>query len=851
MLENLILGVASLVSGPPTPFFEKEISFPAATFELSTEKPWNAVTIFTPDGSPAPELKFFDERSGEWLEWETSEENESVLEMIFLADPVRSLQLRSDVKKEVIAHFFNSRIPGENLVAQLGNDDQSLLSNQNLPDDLQFRTSHSPKFFSRADWGADETLRLESTLKRKLKPGQILKRWFHPEIAIVPAKYKPVTTQTENENGQRLFWPIKQSPEIEKLIIHHTAENESSQSRRRSPKELMRAIYYYHTVTNGWGDIGYNYVIDKQGNIYEGRAGGPKSVGAHVAYHNVGSIGICLMGNFQYEQPTAAQQHVLSLLMADLAIKFDVDPLGRSDFLGTNSYNISGHRHVARHGHGTACPGKNLVDKLPEIRTQTEEYRKLLQEFYDQGPKGRDFLSKSRAAPNVLASEKKFAVPKKEPLFSPLPILKTKLLQRNQSAVIEVEARNTSQLTWEKDSALEVSNVPDGMTVGKLYLVEKTNPGRVGRFRTEVNVKNTPNGKYFLRLNPIFLEEKLFPNQLAELQFDFPLQVSGDVKLVRGGRSNFVRNDAPIVTKKSAPEIEKNNSAVENAPKTKIKIAGFDQHFAEVISDQSVGLWSGAKKIAEIDAYVPVKIFTYTDGSSIRIKVKVDAIEEPIDVNSLRELSMKTSGALTIENYRNPRFGTGNIPYNQFRETLHFYPQRDESLLAVNELSIEKYLWGLGEEPSTEPETKRHTIHVLARSYALVYSTSRRKFGTDLYDLEDDPRTSQLYLGKMWENYHSEQKDLVQQTAGQVLVKNGTPVIGPYFTQSDGKSINPWASQYPWCRVRELPYDAGLVKKGHGVGLSGNSARVLAEQGKSMEEIVDYFFDGLEIRKMY
>ncbi|MBT3349310.1 hypothetical protein HN954_04475 [bacterium] len=855
MLENLILGIASLASSTPTPFFEEKFELPAATFELSTENEWNAVTIFTPDGSPAPDLKFRDPETGNWKLWEISEENKSVLEMVFFADPVRSLQLKSETKKEVVAHFFNTRIPGENLVAQLGTSDQSLLSNENLPEELRFLSGEIPKFFSRADWGADESLRLEEVLKKKLKPGQILRRWFQPEIAIVPPKYRPVVTQTENENGKSLFWPIRQNPKIEKFIVHHTAENESSQNRRRSPKELMRAIYFYHTVTNGWGDIGYNYVIDKQGNIYEGRAGGPKSVGAHVAYHNVGSIGICLMGNFQTETPTDAQLHVLSLLIADLAIKFEIDPLGRTEFLGKNSYNISGHSQVARYGHGTACPGKNLLKLLPDLRTQVKKYADLLKKFEDTGPKGKDFLSKSRAAPNVYAGEKKFSVPEKTPIFSPMKNFESQLLHRNQSLVIEAEVRNTSDENWEKDSALVATNVPDGMTVGKLYLVEKTRPDRIGKFRAEINVKTTPNGKYFLKMSPKFLEEKLFSNQLAELAFDFPVQVSGDVNLVRSDRTDFVRKNASVVVKKNktvvVDESVEQNRAAENAPKTKIKLAGFDQGFAEILSNQPVGLWSGDRKIAEIPAFVPVKISTHTDSSVVKLRVKVEKSNPPINLDSLREFSMKTAGTLTIENYRNPRFGSATIPYNQFRNQLNFYPQQNEKLLAVNELSIEKYLWGLGEEPSTEPETKRHTIHVLARSYALVYSTDRRKFGTELYDLEDDPKTSQLYLGKMWENYHSEQKNLVLQTSGKVLTKNGTPVIGPYFTQSDGKSVNPWASQYPWCRARELPHDAGLVAKGHGVGLSGNSARTLAEQGKSMSEIVNYFFDGLEIRKIY
>lgn len=849
MLEGIVLGLASLWHGTPMPFFEETATLPAATFAMQTDAPWNAVTLFSQEKTLPPAVEFLHPETNEWTAWEPSEDNPGTLQLLFFSDPRHSLKLRTETETPVVFHFFNTHRPGENLVAQLGANDQTLLNNKNLPESLQFPEGMSPRFFTRSEWGADESLRWESTLRTKLKPGQILRRWFHPEIAVVPPKYKPETIRTE-ENGERLFWPIKESPKIEKFVIHHTAENEDSRARRYSPKELLRAIYFYHTVTNGWGDIGYNYIVDKQGNIYEGRSGGPRSVGAHTAYHNVGSVGICLMGNFQYESPTDAQIHILSLLLADLSDRLEVDPLGRTDFLGKNSYNVSGHSQVARYGHGTACPGKNLLEMLPLIRLQTKQYLELLEEFRDQGPKGKDFLSKSTVAPQVYA-EKKFVRAEKKLPFEPDSILNPTQVQRKDTVMLQARARNNTDKTWLKGTSLAVENVPEGSTIGKFYLSEDTRPGSRGIFQSELQVKKTPNGLYYLKLSPTFLADEVFESLFAKMQFFVPFQVSGDKSLIRGGRENFVRQ-GPTIKKNDPAVVQAENRTAENAPPTKIKIAGFDDRFAEITADKSVGLWTGSEKIAEIPAFTAVKVFTHlVDGKFPRIRVKIEGIEKPIERSGLANLSLKTTGTLTIENYQHPQFGSAQTPYNQFRDVLHLYPEQDESLLVVNELSIEKYLWGLGEEPSTEPETKRHVIHILARSYALVYSTTREKFPTDLYDLEDDPRTSQLYLGKMWENYHTEQKSLVQETAGEVLTKDGVPVIGPYYTQSDGRSINPWKSQYPWARERELPYDKGLEKKGHGVGLSGNSARVLAEQGKSAKEIIDYFFEGLEVQKVY
>jgi peptidoglycan hydrolase-like amidase len=108
-----------------------------------------------------------------------------------------------------------------------------------------------------------------------------------------------------------------------------------------------------------------------------------------------------------------------------------------------------------------------------------------------------------------------------------------------------------------------------------------------------------------------------------------------------------------------------------------------------------------------------------------------------------------------------------------------------------------------------------------------------------------------LYLGYDWEAYHHEQKVLIAETKGRVLTYNGKPVIGPYFTQSAGESSSKWVSQYPWTKGRKLPYDEGLEPKGHGVGLSGNSAHKLADAGKNYVEILNYFYQNTDVGTAY
>jgi hypothetical protein len=63
-----------------------------------------------------------------------------------------------------------------------------------------------------------------------------------------------------------------------------------TQNQKADPAATMRAIYYYHAVTQGWGDIGYNFLVDWHGNVYEGRYGGTNVVGGHSLQYNYGSL---------------------------------------------------------------------------------------------------------------------------------------------------------------------------------------------------------------------------------------------------------------------------------------------------------------------------------------------------------------------------------------------------------------------------------------------------------------------------------------------------------------------------------------------------------------------------------
>jgi hypothetical protein len=218
--------------------------------------------------------------------------------------------------------------------------------------------SAAAKCRSRADWGADESI----------------SGWH-------------------TDGDEQTFSPAQM------MTVHHTAgPNNADQDYART----VRAIYSYHVQTNGWSDVGYQYLVDGNGVLYEGRSTGNTSTsclndggdgsdfahepitdhvvtGAHTRGYNTGNIGIALMGCFEPAssacngdtRPTYAAQAALETQLAKLATRHDLDPEGTVRYVNPDNQTtkdtatISGHRD---HG-DTQCPGGRLYELLPMIRS--------------------------------------------------------------------------------------------------------------------------------------------------------------------------------------------------------------------------------------------------------------------------------------------------------------------------------------------------------------------------------------------------------------------------------------------------------------------------------------------------
>ena len=182
------------------------------------------------------------------------------------------------------------------------------------------KTAAKPTIFSRAQWGADESIRNKSALR-----------------------YGSISAG----------------------FVHHTV-NANDYTEAQVPA-ILRSIYAYHVKSRGWSDIGYNFLVDRFGRIWEGRFGGIDKpvVGAHTLNYNDYAFAMSAIGNFDTVQPPDVMLRAYGALFAWKLSLHGVNPASVSQKVGRSTFPaINGHRDAG----STACPGRYLYAKLPVIR---------------------------------------------------------------------------------------------------------------------------------------------------------------------------------------------------------------------------------------------------------------------------------------------------------------------------------------------------------------------------------------------------------------------------------------------------------------------------------------------------
>lgn len=334
------------------------------------EQPATMVGVTWPEDLEAPEVQARGlDPEGEWTPWLTlpATEDPETGEAVPGTEPawigvVSALQISAeldggDVTEQLVAHVVTtSPAPGDDQVAALSETPatdtaQAGREAAQEPQPRQMRTMMAasaagnpatpalvgaPTFTSRAQWGADESL-VRST---------------------------------------------SAADELKSVVIHHSAGTDSYSASESA--QIVRGILRFHTQTRGWADIGYNVLVSKYGQIFEGRGGGlhRNIVGAHAFEFNTGSFGISVMGDYTRSAPPRAAQVAVSHLVGwKLLSTFTTDVGGTVSWrtaAGTKQSSgewvsmprMFGHRDV----NYTTCPGDALHARFGALRNDAQDF---------------------------------------------------------------------------------------------------------------------------------------------------------------------------------------------------------------------------------------------------------------------------------------------------------------------------------------------------------------------------------------------------------------------------------------------------------------------------------------------
>jgi hypothetical protein len=171
--------------------------------------------------------------------------------------------------------------------------------------------------------------------------------------------------------------PPTYTTDTQAMFVHHTAgTNDYTCAESAS---VVRGVFLYHVRSNGWNDIGYHFLVDKCGTVFEGRAGGIDKpvLGAHTYGFNTGTSSISVLGDYNTTTANPAVRESAAKVAAWKLGLYGIDPTGTVVLTAgadngkykagqkATLHRISGHRD----GYPTECPGQHLYDDLPEIRT--------------------------------------------------------------------------------------------------------------------------------------------------------------------------------------------------------------------------------------------------------------------------------------------------------------------------------------------------------------------------------------------------------------------------------------------------------------------------------------------------
>jgi len=371
--------------------------------------------------------------------------------------------------------------------------------------------------------------------------------------------------------------------------------------------------------------------------------------------------------------------------------------------------------------------------------------------------------------------------------------------------------------------SLADTNWPNALEPSRVR--EPISPGNIGYFDFNI-LGPTSRGDYTLPLKLV-----IDGNDVPGATIDIPVTVTEDAP-------QLPTQEIPIAPVGTVPAAE---------PNIRVGLWNVPGSVVLLNSSSFTVVGSNGATLATVPANATITVGFNRESKTAIVSIPSGQYITPVPV---RFVPTNPNGLFQVPNFAG---WTATSYVNQFRGTMELnYYQPNDNVWLIEELPIEQYLQGLGETSNDSAPEFQKALVVAARNYAYFVHSIGGKYA--LFDVETGA-ADQVYRAYGSETIRPNVVAAVQATAGQMVTYNGDIVVTPYFSRSDGHTRS-WTDVWggaakPWLVSVPAPHDAGQTLWGHGVGMSASDALGWANDGKTYDWILKYFYTGTVLKKIY
>lgn len=413
--------------------------------------------------------------------------------------------------------------------------------------------------------------------------------------------------------------------------------------------------------------------------------------------------------------------------------------------------------------------------------------------------------------------------------------------EANEIISYRIGVKNTGTATWKtreiRTSGLSIASVQ----LSPIQLALKTDgevkPGALDLIDFSFNMPSTK-GTHTVRYQ-LAVDQVVIP----DFWIDIPVEVTTDAPEVLDDPVVVPQADVPAVNLIDEPLMRIGILIVDEETDWQVEVSC---NTAWKLMDGQGGLLGELEANQMVRAFYKNQRYYFNRGKGIEQTHQY-----------LRFVPNEKEAVCKIENFDQRRTRRAAFADNEFRDVLELrYNSAKDRTWMINELPMEEYLYGLAETSNASHQEFKKALLTVARTYALYHYERATKHAKEFFHM-NNTADDQVYKGYGYEERNPLIKQAAEETRAVSVTYQNATALTPYFSRSDGRTREwgeAWGGSVPWVKSVAAPCDArkGRTRWGHGVGMSASEALCMAEEGgKTWKEIVDYFYQGVELKKRW